>query len=156
MKRLDLTSGLFWLFFSSLAFAGSLRMGIGTVESPGMGFMPAVASGLLGILSLILLTNTILKKLKDVTVTGGITAAILRRGALTVVFGVLIYAMIMPKLGYLISTFLLMTLLYWYMERNGAKGLLRSAVLSLLTTAISYYLFAVLLSCPFPAGILDF
>ena len=75
MKTLDLTSGLFWLFFSSLAFVGSLRMGIGTVESPGMGFMPAAASALLGILSLVLLVKTIMRKLQDMP--AGTTAAIL-------------------------------------------------------------------------------
>jgi hypothetical protein len=84
----------------------------------------------------------------------GTTAAILGKGSLTVLISVLIYSIIMPKLGYLISTFLLMTFLYWYMDRHGVKGLLRSAVLSLLTTIISYYLFTVLLNCPFPAGIL--
>ena len=152
MKTLDLTSSLFWLFFSSLAFVGSLRMGIGTVQSPGMGFMPAAASALLGTLSAILLVATIMRKLQEMP--AGTTAAILGKGSLTVLISVLIYSIIMPKLGYLISTFLLMTFLYWYMDRNGVKGLLRSAVLSLLTTIISYYLFTVLLNCPFPAGIL--
>jgi putative tricarboxylic transport membrane protein len=152
VKTPDLTSGLFWLFFSSLAFVGSLRMGIGTVESPNMGFMPAAASALLGMLSIVLLAKTILRKLQDMP--AGTTAAILSKGSISVLISVLIYSIIMPKLGYLISTFFLMTFLYWYMERNGIKGLLRGAVLSLLTTIISYYLFAVLLNCPFPAGIL--
>ncbi len=152
MKTLDLTSGLFWLIFSSLTFIGSLRMGIGTVESPGMGFMPATASAFLGMLSVVLIVKTIWTKLKNVTEDA--TTTILRKGTLAVLIGVLIYTIIMPKLGYLISTFFLMTFLYWYMEQNGVKGLLRSTILSLLTTAISYYLFAVLLNCPFPAGIL--
>jgi len=152
MKTLDLTSGFFWLIYSSLAFIGSLRMGIGTVESPGMGFMPATASVFLGMLSVFLIVQTIFKRMKDATEDTATT--ILRKGTLAVLVGVLIYTIIMPKLGYLISTFLLMTFLYWYMEQNGVKGLLRSAILSLLTTAISYYLFAVLLNCPFPAGIL--
>lgn len=154
MKTLDLTSSLFWLFLSAAAFAGSLHMGIGTVESPGMGFMPAAASGLLGILSLVLLANTIVKKLQDVT--ADTISTIVGRRSLTVLIGVIIYSILMPNLGYLISTFLLMTYLYWNMEQNGVKGLLRSALYSILTTAASYYLFAVLLNCPFPAGILKF
>ena len=154
MKTPDLTSGLFWLFLSSAAFVGSLRMGIGTAESPGMGFMPAAASALIGILSLVLLVKAIIGKLQGVTV--GATAALLDKKALLVLIGVIIYSVAMPKLGYLISTFLLMTFLYWLMEQNGIKGLLRGAVLSIATTAASYYLFAVLLNCDFPAGILNF
>jgi putative tricarboxylic transport membrane protein len=154
MKTLDLTSGLFWLFLSSAAFIGSLRMGIGTAESPGMGFMPAAASALLGILSLVILTKAIMRKLQSVT--EGATSAIFGKNALIVLISIVIYSVVMPKLGYLISTFLLMMFLYWFQEQNGIKGLLRGALLSLVTTAASYYLFAVLLHCNFPAGILSF
>jgi hypothetical protein len=37
--------------FSASVFAGSLCLGIGTVQSPGIGFVAFVALGLLGILS---------------------------------------------------------------------------------------------------------
>jgi putative tricarboxylic transport membrane protein len=154
MKTLDLASGLFWLFLSSAAFVGSLRMGIGTAQSPGMGFMPAGASAVLGILSLVLLVKAIIKNMQDVTVDA--TAAILGKKALMVLIAVVIYSIVMPTLGYLIGTFLLMTFLYWFLEQNGIKGLLRGAVISLLTTVASYYLFAVLLHCSFPVGILNF
>ena len=154
MKTLDLASGLFWLFISSAAFVGSFRLGIGTAESPGMGFMPAVASVVLGILSLVLLVKAITRKVHDVTEDA--TAAILGKNALMVLIAVVIYSIIMPKLGYLIGTFLLMTFLYWFLEQNGIKGLLRGAVISLLTTVASYYLFAVLLHCSFPVGIFGF
>jgi putative tricarboxylic transport membrane protein len=154
MKTLDLASGLFWLFISSAAFAGSLRLGIGTAESPGMGFMPAAASVVLGILSLVLLVKAVIKKMQDMT--ADTTAAILGKNAFMVLIAVVIYAIVMPKLGYLIGTFLLMTFLYWFLERNGIKGLLRGTIISLLTTVASYYLFAVLLHCSFPVGILSF
>ena len=52
MKTLDLASSLFWLFVSIAVFVESLRLGIGTLRSPGMGFMTFAASGILGILSL--------------------------------------------------------------------------------------------------------
>jgi putative tricarboxylic transport membrane protein len=154
MKTLDLTSGLFWLFLSSAAFVGSLRMGIGTAENPGMGFMPAAASVLLGVLSLVLLAKAFMTKLQCLTEDA--RAAILGKKALVVLTSVMIYSVVMPKLGYLISTFFLMTFLYWFQEENGIKGLLRGALLSLVTTAASYYLFAVVLHCGFPAGILSF
>lgn len=154
MTSLDLKSSAFWLLLSSAGFVGSLRMGIGSAESPGMGFMPAVASGLLGILSLILLTKTIVKRLRESA--KDVSTKISRKSALVVLSSILIYLIILPGLGYLSGTFLLMTFLYWFMEQNGVRGLLRAVVMSLITTLASYYLFAVLLNCPFPKGIFGF
>jgi putative tricarboxylic transport membrane protein len=154
MKTLDLASGLFWLFLSAAVFVESLRMGIGAVESPGMGFMPLAASALLGMLSLVLLVKTIVHKRKGGTAGGSV--ALLGKKALMVLIAVITYSIIMPTIGYLIGTFLVMTFLYWLLEQNGVRGFLRGMVLSLLTTTLSYYLFAVLLNCPFPAGILGF
>jgi len=54
MKTLDRTSSLFWLLVSILVFAESIRIGLGTVKNPGMGFMTFGASGILGVLSLVL------------------------------------------------------------------------------------------------------
>ena len=129
-------------------------MGTGTLQRPGMGFMPLGASALLGMLSIVLLVKTIVRKRE-----GGraATSAVpLGKKALMALIAVITYSIIMPRIGYLIGTFLVMTFLYWLLEQNGVRGFLRGMVLSLLTTTLSYYLFAVLLNCPFPAGILGF
>jgi len=154
MRTHDLASGLFWLFLSAAVFVESLRMEIGTVKMPGMGFMPFGASALLGMLSIVLLVKTIARKRQ--VGTAGVSVALLGKKALMVLIAVIAYSMIMPTIGYLIGTFLVMTFLYWLLEQNGVRGFLRGMVLSLLTTTLSYYLFAVLLNCPFPAGILSF
>ena len=54
IRTLDQTSSLFWLLVSISVFVESLRLGIGTPQNPGMGFMTFGASGILGILSLLL------------------------------------------------------------------------------------------------------
>jgi putative tricarboxylic transport membrane protein len=154
MRTHDLASGLFWLFLSAAVFVESLRMEIGTVKMPGMGFMPFGASALLGMLSIVLLVKTIARKRQGGT--AGASVALLGKKALMVLIAVITYSIIMPTIGYLIGTFLVMTFLYWLLEQNGIRGIMRGIVLSLLTTTLSYYLFAVLLKCPFPAGILGF
>ena len=154
MKSLDQISGLFWLLLSAAAFIGALRIGTGTLQRPGMGLMPLGASALLGMLSIVLLVKTIVRKREGGR--AGTSAVPLGKKAFMALMAVITYSITMPRIGYLIGTFLVMTFLYWLLEQNGVRGFLRSIVLSLLTTTLSYYLFAVLLNCPFPSGILGF
>jgi energy-coupling factor transporter transmembrane protein EcfT len=69
---------------------------------------------------------------------------------LIVVIALIIYAVFMPKVGYLISTFLLMGFLFWVVK--GTKWWL-ALVYSLLTTIITYYCFSVWLRLEFPEGL---
>ncbi len=152
MRALDLRSSLFWLLLSIAVIIGSLRMGLGTLQSPGMGFMSFWAGGLLAILSLALLVRTISgrrKQTKQTTVPGG-----RRKKILMALSALVVYALILPTAGYLISTFLLMSFLYWFADPSGKRWFFWCLALSLLTTAISYYVFSVLLNCQFPAGVL--
>lgn len=153
MRTLDLRSSLFWLLVSIAVITESFRMGIGTLQSPGMGFMSFWAAGLLAALSLILLIKTILgrrkAKNKSTLSRGGWhSKVVIPLSALVV------YALIMPVAGYLISTFVLMTFLYWFADPTGLRWFFWCLIFSFLTTAISYYVFSVLLNCQFPAGVL--
>ena len=152
MKAYDLGSSLFWLLLSVTVLAESLRLGIGTVRNPGTGFMAFGTSGLFGILSLILLLQTFLKK-EEARVEPLFSGMRWKR-TLLVLIALVIYSKWMPLIGYLISTFLLMFLLLWILERNRMRWLLWSLVISFLTTFISYYVFSILLDCQFPEGLL--
>ncbi len=153
MRTLDLRSSLFWLLLSVAVIIESLRMDIGTVQSPGMGFMSFWAAGLLAALSLVLLIRTILDKRKlknDAMVSRGKW----RRKVVISLSALVVYALIMPVAGYLISTFILMTFLYWFADPTGLRWFVWSLIFSFLTTTISYYVFSILLNCQFPAGAL--
>ena len=103
MKIGDLISALFWLVLSTAAFIASFRMGAGTIEEPGRGFMPLVASALLGLLSLILLVKTVIGKQK--TGNAGASAAPFGKKALMVLIAVMAYAIIMPIIRYSVTQF---------------------------------------------------
>ena len=152
MRMLDLRSSLFWLALSIAVITESLRMGIGTVQNPGMGFMSFWAGGLLAIFSLVLLLRTVLKKRRRRNEAE--LAGTWRKKVLFVLSALVVYAVIMPVAGYLIGTFLLMTFLYWFADPAGMRWFFWCLVLSFLTTAVSYYVFSVLLNCQFPPGIL--
>jgi len=149
----DLRSSLFWLLISIAVVAESLRMGIGTFQNPGMGFMSLWAGGLLAVLSVMLLVKTILNKRKRADETR-LSGGAWRKKVLFVLTALVVYAVIMPVAGYLISTFLLMTFLYWFADPTGMRWFVWCLILSFVTTAISYYVFSVLLNCQFPAGML--
>ncbi len=148
MKVYDQTSSLFWLLVSISVLVESLRLGIGTLHNPGMGFLTFGASGILGILSLSLFLQSSLRKEKrkvQPLFEGKFWKRIVFVLALLIV-----YSRIMPVLGYLISTFLLMTCLFWILER---KRMVLVFVSSILTTLITYFVFSKWLNCQFPDGL---
>jgi hypothetical protein len=65
----------------------------------------------------------------------------------------LIYAKLMPVAGYLLSTFLLMSFLFWIVRGKKWWWVLIS---SSLTTLITYYVFSVWLKGQFPEGLFSF
>jgi hypothetical protein len=148
MKTYDRVSSLFWLFLSIFVCIESIRLGIGTLRHPDMGFMAFGVSVLLGILSLTLFLQTILKK--EEAETKPFFAGKLWRRVFLVLIAILIYSKLMPVVGYLISTFLLMSFLFWLVKGQRWWWVL---ILSSLTSLITYYVFSVWLKCQFPEGL---
>jgi len=153
MKTYDRRIGLFWLAFAAYVCIGSLRMGLGTLRNPGMGFMTFGSSALLGLLSLILFFRTFSSKKKEEIKPGSVFAGRLWKRVLWVFIALLIYSEVMPSVGYLISTFLLMSFLYWIVRGQKWWWVLVS---SLVTTVVTYYVFSILLNCQFPPVFLGF
>jgi hypothetical protein len=59
----------------------------------------------------------------------------------------------MPVLGYLISTFLLMIVLFWILERGKVVFVFVSSILA---TIVTYFVFSKWLNCQFPDGLFGF
>jgi ammonia channel protein AmtB len=146
-----LTSSLFWLLLSIAVFAESVRLGIGQVHDPGRGFITFGASGILGILSLGLFIQASLRK--EEGEREPLFAGKLWKRVLFVIFSLAVYSWIMPALGYLISTFLLMALLFWLLER---EKILVVVLSSFVATLVTYLVFSKWLNCQFPDGLFGF
>jgi putative tricarboxylic transport membrane protein len=151
MKTLDKTSSFFWLLVSIAVFVESVRLGVGTLPNPGRGFMTLGASGILGILSLALFLQACLRK--DTGERGQILAGSFPKKVLLVLAALAVYSRVMPTLGYLISTFLLMAFLFWVLERRRIPLALASSVAA---TLVTYLVFSKWLNCQFPEGLLGF
>ena len=147
MKAYDRGSSLFWLLLSVYVCIASLRMGIGSPRNPGMGFLTFGAAAILGILSLVLLAQSFVFKGK-----GGAAptfSGILWKRLLFVIVVMTGYALSISGLGYALSTFLLMFLLFLILKRTWWRWALVSA---LITTVVTHYVFSVVLNCQFPRG----
>jgi putative tricarboxylic transport membrane protein len=80
-------------------------------------------------------------------------SGVLWKRVASVVIILFLYAWLMPTVGYLISSLLLMVLL---VVAIGKKEVWQIALISVLTAAVTYYVFSILLNCQFPAGIFGF
>ena len=102
MKIYDQLGSLFWLLMAVYVCMESVRLGLGTLRNPGMGFMTFGASVLLGVFSLIVFLQTSLKKEERAKAQAPSTGGLWVR-VFFVTAGLLIYSQAMPVLGYLFS-----------------------------------------------------
>lgn len=152
MRAYDRASAVFWLFFSVAVLIQSIRMGVGTLSNPGMGFMACGASGIMVLLSLILLLQSFQGGKVREESARPFTGLLLGR-VVGFMIAVLLYILFLPSLGYLVATFLLMDCLLLMV---GRRNWILLIIFPALTSLVSYYVFAKLFQCPFPAGILSF
>jgi hypothetical protein len=116
-----------------------------------MGFMTFGASGILGVLSLVLFFQASLRK-EDVP-HKPLFAGTLWRRIFFVLLALTVYARVMPVLGYLISTFVLMTLLFGVLEKKRIKFV---PLYALVATLFTHLVFSKWLNCQFPRGLFGF
>ena len=136
-----------FLFLFAIFFAiGAYRLGLGSLERPGPGFIIFLAS-------MVLLISSAYRLLIS---KGGIPLrlAFPRKGSirvLLIVISLLLYAKLMPVGGYLLSTFILT----WFLLFLNGIRIHRALVLSVMISLLSWYAF-VKLGCELPEGFLDF
>ena len=152
MNFRDILSSLFWLGLSIFVCLICLPVGIGTLHAPGPGFLPFWGGVVSGIFSIVLLIASLLKGKAEKNISG------LWRGVewykvLLVLASLFVYAILLPKLGYLIATSALLILLFGIMKRQRSWIQVMSA---LVTASLSYLIFYVWLDVQLPRGIFGF
>jgi len=151
VNRRDLLAGFFWLAIALFVCFSSIHTGLGRVHSPGPGFLPFWSAFLLGALSIILIITAVRQKdWKKITdLWEGLDWDRVAKVAVVL----FLYAVLLPMVGYLISTFGLMLFLLLIMKRSRiwAQGANALAI-----TVISYIIFFRLLGVKLPKGPLGF
>lgn len=150
LRVTHIIANLFWVSFSIAVCIESLHLKVGTFHKPGPGFFPFWAAALLGILSLISLTQSLKEKKKTFPkIWAGVKFS--KLGLLLVVL--FLYAILLNTIGFLLGTLFLLFFLFRATEPYNWKTVLFASVL---TVAATYVVFVVLLECQLPKGFLEF
>lgn len=142
---------VFWLLFSLITCVECYRLGVGRIAQPGPGFFPFGAGLIMFILSLMALSQSIGKKTK--------TEKTIRQDPLRwwniviILASIPAYALSLERLGFLINTFLFISILLKVVEPQSWK----TAILGgLVTTIAANLLFNVIFRVQIPSGIIGF
>ena len=153
MKRIKLTAGaasaLFWVAVGILVCYGATRLGLGSVTEPGAGFIFFWSGLLLVLLSLIVLAESIRSAEDTVQEMGEMNWAKIA----LVLLSLLLYAFFLERLGFVLTTFVLLSfLLGWIEGTNWARSLAVASAAALACFAI----FELWLKIRLPKGIFGF
>jgi putative tricarboxylic transport membrane protein len=149
MNRRDLLAGLFWLAVSVFVIVQSVKSDLGSLHSPGPGFLPFWSAFVLGVFSIVLTVMSILKKKwegKLVDLWKGLDWD----RVIWVLLSLFLYPILLPVTGYLVTTFVLIAFLLCIGVRSKLWIDIASAVA---ITVISYVIFCTLLDVKLPKGI---
>jgi hypothetical protein len=147
MKYADVFSGLFLFLLSLVGSVLAFQLGLGNIHKPGSGLVPFGTTTLLGLMSLGLTVKGLLGR-KQAQESRGFHGV--KWGTLILVVGGLIgYAALFEPLGFVLSTFLLLTLL---LSTIGRRNWWVTLVASFLIILGTYLVFSFWLGCQFPKG----
>lgn len=142
-------SALFWVAVGLLTCYGATRLGLGSVTEPGAGFIFFWSGLILVILSLIVLADSIRSSEDPVREMGEMNWAKIA----LVLLSLLLYAFFLERLGFVLTTFVLMSFLLGCIEginRVRSVGVAGAAALA------SYAIFELWLKIRLPKGPLGF
>ena len=148
MKRLNQTTSLFLIGFSILILTSSLKLGVGSFQAPGPGFMGFLSSILLLSLSLIILAQVSVKSAKEEG-KGHIRWENFSKQFIITV-ALCGYAFLLDTLGFLISSFILMSIML--LIDNPRKWYYHMFV-AFIVVNVSYLVLCKLLRVLLPVGI---
>jgi putative tricarboxylic transport membrane protein len=142
-------SALFWVAVGLLTCYGANRLGVGSVTEPGVGFIFFWSGLILVILSLIVLAGAIRGSEDTVREMGEMNWAKIALVLLTL----LLYAFFLERLGFVLTTFILMSFLLGCIE---STNWVRSLGVAGAAAMASYAIFELWLKIRLPKGLFGF
>jgi putative tricarboxylic transport membrane protein len=145
MVKADRWIGFLFALFSLYVCVESVRLGLGTYQQPGAGFVPFCAGVILGVLSLALIFLAFVRDAKKAETWHNPDRILM------VFLAILGFTLLLEWLGFILSALLLIWFLLKVVERRGWSF---SVGVALLVAGASYVVFDVWLRAQLPAGIL--
>lgn len=142
---------MFWMGLGIAVAVSSYRLRLGTLENPGPGLAPFLLGIMLSLCSLPILVRSFLVMMKNEK--GGdesIWSGIQFKKLIIVVASLLGYWMFLEKIGFILTTFLLLLILFKTMDSQKWRAVL---VASILTVLVVFIVFVVVLRVELPSGV---
>ena len=153
MARFDRIFSLIWIAIGVFQCAESFSLGLGSIMEPGPGFMPFVAGLVMIALGIALFWESQIEMKKKPLPRVSLWSEVYWQRVVYITVIMLVYAIFLPRLGYLLATFVMMVLLL----KSGEPIRWPTAIfVGALTAAFSYVLFGIWLNVSFPRGVLTF
>jgi putative tricarboxylic transport membrane protein len=140
---------LFWITVGLLASCGATRLGVGSITDPGAGFIFFWSGLVLIVLSLIVFVDAARSSENSVRQMPETNWPKI----VLVLFALLLYAFFLEKLGFVFTTFVLMSFLLGCIQD---AGWLRSFAVAGAAALTSYAMFELWLKIRLPKGIVGF
>lgn len=153
MARLDRIFSFIWIALGIFQCSESISLGLGNVMEPGTGFMPFVMGLVMIGLAIALFLESYFELRKNPGQKISLWSEVYWKRVVHITVIMLIYAVLLPKLGFLLDTFLVMV----FLLKSGEPVKWPAAiVVGALTAVVSYVIFGVWLNVSFPTGLLSF
>jgi putative tricarboxylic transport membrane protein len=152
MNLRDGLSGLFWLIIALFVCVEALTINIGNMHSPGPGFLPFWSGVALGMFSIGLLIKSVLQSKMQERIST-LWKGMKWHNVILVLASLIAYTILLPRLGYLITTSGLLAFLFCITK---SQKLWIQVVIAIIIALVSYLVFYVWLGVPLPKGILSF
>lgn len=149
MRKYDLISGLFLLFFSITICLLSVRYKIGTFNAPNSGFFPLLMGIVLGVLSILILVEARKKKISRIAFWAPKADKI---GIFLSFVFVLLYALLIERIGFIATTAIFFFLFSRFISHH---GWVTAFLFGVIASFSIYILFTYLLYAPLPRGLLE-
>lgn len=138
-----------WIGLGLLVMALSYRLGLGGLRNPGPGLMPFLLGSFLCAIAVYFLVTFLYRKQTREACAEAEQGRIHGWRLCLVLASLFAYALFLEPLGFLITTFLVLVILFGTLDNRWSTML----IASLLTALIAYFLFRYL-GVQFPRGIL--
>ena len=149
MKKYSIFPALFWVGLSVFVMIFSYRMGLGGFHNPGPGLMPFLLGVFLLPISLYLLIRSAFRNGEGIEAPNEEGGQTNYKQIGLILISLFVYAFLLERLGFLITTFIFLVLLFRSVG-NRWRTVLAASVLTVLTAYFVFTFFGV----RFPEGVL--
>lgn len=151
--KAERVGAIFWLGVGLISIYGSAQLGIGTMRGPGSGFLSLLAGCFIGLMALIVLLQSLLRRQGNEAKLSSIWEGVKWRRPLAIGLILVAYILVLEKIGFLITSLVTLFVMFKGVEKiSWAKAILISISIS----AGSFLLFNNLLKATLPRGIFGF